>query len=330
MDRNLESVGRREALAALGAASVGPLGSGCLAPTQSLSDERFSIAILPDTQHYSRLNNGIFEQQTRWIAANRRKYSIRAVLHLGDLVHNPDERAEWNVATTAIDTLDAYNIPTLLALGNHDATTIREPSEFRERFPSTRYSKLVSSNGTVRDYGTFDDSPENAYVQQVINGQKVLYITLEFGPRQAVVDWAHEVISSDEDSSVFVTTHSYMYFDDTRTDTDDDHNPRQYGLKDVHNGEELWEEFVSKHDNIVNVHSGHHIPENTGYRMDQTDNGANTAQMFANYQSEAKGGMGWLRLFTVDPSNRTIHVRTYSPLLDRWSTASAEAFTVSL
>lgn len=320
------SLSRRAALSALGSAVVGV--AGCATADRQTPDGRFTVAVLPDTQHYSRLDNGIFERQTEWIADHREDYSIEAVLHLGDLVDDPTDDAQWAVAETAIETLSSAGVPSLLALGNHDAATIREPTAFRKRFPTARYDRLQREVDSVLEYGTFEGDPENAYLRQSVDGATLLSLTLEFGPRARVVDWADRVLSAHEDDLVFLTTHSYLYYDDTRVDRGDEHNPRSYGLTDVHNGIELWEALIRRHGNVCNVHSGHHIPLNTGFRVDATDPGPTVSQMFVNYQQEARGGLGWLRLLTVDPAERRLSVGTYSPVLDVWRENPAESFVV--
>ncbi|MFD1587438.1 metallophosphoesterase [Halorientalis brevis] len=321
---------RRRTIATVGSLALGATLSGCRVRPPESAQRRFSIVVLPDTQHYSRLDNGLFEQQARWIVDNQDEHDVAAVLHLGDLVDNPAEDSEWDVATDAVSMLDDAGIPTLVALGNHDAAEIRAPTAFRRRLPTARYATAESRTDSIVGYGTYDGNPENAYLRQRVAGEDLLYLTVEFGPRQAVVEWADRVLSAHSDALAFLTTHSYLYFDDTRVDRDDDHNPRQYGLTDVHNGVELWAELVRNHANLVNVHSGHHVPGNTGRRLDDGGAGTAVSQMFVNYQTERRGGNGWLRLLTVDPDRRRLAVSTYSPALDRWQRGADAEFDVFL
>ena len=64
----------------------------------------FSIAVIPDTQRYRRINdsgqsweNPTFEAYTTWIAANLERQRIVFVSHVGDIV-DLNERAQWQVA----------------------------------------------------------------------------------------------------------------------------------------------------------------------------------------------------------------------------------------
>ena len=71
----------------------------------------FSIVVIPDTQHYRRLEgndqaweNPTFEAYTSWIAKNLKQQRIAFVSHVGDIV-NLNERPQWRVARRCMDQL---------------------------------------------------------------------------------------------------------------------------------------------------------------------------------------------------------------------------------
>jgi hypothetical protein len=49
--------------------------------------------------------------------------------------------------------------------------------------------------------------------------------------------------------------------------------------------------------------------------------------MLANYQFRELGGEAYLRLLEFRPDGRTVQVKTYSPLHDRWMTAPDQQFS---
>ena len=49
--------------------------------------------------------------------------------------------------------------------------------------------------------------------------------------------------------------------------------------------------------------------------------------MLANYQQFEKGGNGFLRILTIDPKNRRISVKTYSPYINKYKTDTDQQFT---
>lgn len=303
------------------------------------SDTEFSVAIFPDTQHYAEQNNGIFEQMCEWVAENRDEFNIQTVLHEGDLVHNygSNNEDEWDIARDAIGEIDDENVPTVLALGNHDADDLRDPRTFRSRFPASRYEEIERTNETVLDWGTFEGGSENAYLLQEINGERFLFVTLEFGPRDGTLEWSGQVMQDRSEATAILLTHTYLFHDGTRTDAGDDHAPSAYEGgslptgSDYNDGEEMWRTELRFRENLTTVHSGHHIGGPfVARRTDRTRAGTRVEQMFMNYQIIDNGGDGWFRLMTIDTETYDATVNTYSPYLDSWSDDESESFEFSL
>ncbi|WP_266080672.1 metallophosphoesterase [Haladaptatus caseinilyticus] len=345
--RNAPSATRRQTLAFVG--GLGGLGftashrtaaqraSESSEPTVDSSTE-FSVAIFPDTQYYAQQDNGIFEQMGQWVADNKEQYNIQMFLHEGDIVqsYGSDNDAEWDVAQDAIGRMDDANIPTVLSLGNHDADNIRDPQTFRSRFPATRYKETKESNETILDWGTFEGYAENAYFLQEIHGEQFLFLTLEFGPRDAVLKWAGQLLETYAEATAFLVTHTYTYHDGTRTDANDNFAPNWYeggGLPEgsnYNNGEQMWQSELRYHENLANVHSGHHITGSYVARRTAHAEGNRTTQMFMDYQTIDNGGDGWFRLLTVNTQTYNAEITTYSPYLDKWSDDKEESFKFNL
>jgi len=306
-----------------------------MAPTIDTATE-FSVAIIPDTQHYSRLDNGIFEAMTQWIADNESTYNIQTVLHEGDLVHNyHQDLTEWDIAETAIDTLDSATIPALLATGNHDGEqgNLRNLSEFRSRFPVSRYDTVATNDSTVVDYGVYNSNPENVYFVQEIHGQSYIFFATEVTPRDEVVSWIDSTLDSYPDAVGFLNTHAYLFHDGTRHEEGDNYHPSDsgWGISDWNDGQLLWQNLIKNRSNVNYVTGGHMI--NGPYvarRFDESDPGANVNQTFMNYQDIDNGGDGWLRLVIVDTETQDARIRTYSPHLGSWSSDSGEKFDINL
>lgn len=301
-------------------------------------DTEFSIAIFPDTQYYAQQDNGIFEQMAQWVADNTEEYNILMFLHEGDIVqsYGSDNAAEWDVAQDAIGRLDEANVPTVLSLGNHDADNIRDPQTYRSRFPATRYTDTEQTDETILDSGTFEGYAENAYFLQEIHGERFLFLTLEFAPRDAALKWAGELTQTYSDATAILVTHTYTYHDGTRTDSNDNYAPNWYeggGLpsgSNYNNGEQMWQSELQFHENFANVHSGHHITGPYVARSTARAKGNRTSQMFMNYQTIENGGDGWFRLLTVNTESYNAEINTYSPYLDQWSDDEGESFAFNM
>ena len=114
-------------LGIIGAVAIALGLAGCRAFTglQQSRENSFTIVLVPDTQNYTDSSFGgkpqYFFDQTEWIKKNKKKRNIVMVAHAGDIVQNPKEVSEWDVADKAFKTID-QEVPYILCLGNHDIT----------------------------------------------------------------------------------------------------------------------------------------------------------------------------------------------------------------
>lgn len=238
------------------------------------------------------------------------------VLHTGDLVDDADTAEQWTNADAAVDKLDVANIPYLLALGNHDlpneGNSGRTATAYNANFGQARYTGQDWWNGGFYAEG----QAENAYNLMTIDGNLYLFLSLEFGPRDAVLTWADGIIAANPTATVIIVTHSYLYQDGTRVGVGDAWNPKTYTLGEggINDGEDMWTKLVKKYANIALVVSGHHVgPPYYAKRTDSGDEGNIVNQMFFNHQNDIGGGNGWMRVLTIDPTLNTVRVQTFSP-----------------
>jgi hypothetical protein len=293
------------------------------------SDTEFSIVLLPDTQNYSDYAPAVYNSQTQWIADNKDELNIAFVLHEGDFT-NYNAIREWENADDAMAILDAAGVPYVAATGNHDTGTggttgTRDVGYFNTYFPLSRFPNLQ---------GTYEpDHEENSYHYFTAGGIDWLIMSLEFGSRTAVLNWANGIIAAHPNRRVMVVTHAYMYSDDTRIGPGDTWNPHDYtacstaaGDQVCNDGEEMWTNFVKLHETISFVFSGHILNDGVGTLLSTGDYGNPVYQMLANYQFEANGGNGWLRIVTFYPDQQKVAVKTYSPYLDRYKTDVDQQF----
>jgi hypothetical protein len=102
----------------------------------------WTLVVLPDTQFYSESYPELFKDQTRWIVANKDRYNIKYVLHLGDIVNVPTATSQWINSKAAMSILDGQ-VPYALTTGNHDHGTIDFASDrttlVNNYFPVSNY-----------------------------------------------------------------------------------------------------------------------------------------------------------------------------------------------
>ena len=183
------------------------------------SSSAFKIAVIPDTQNLAIRHPEIFKAQTQWIADNSEKQNIKYVVHEGDIANN-NNAPQWENANDAMRTLDGV-VPYSVLPGNHDMGTkgsanTRDTTLYNTYFP-------VSDFAGTETFGAYPGEPdkyENNYHTFHAGGTDWLVLSLEFGPRDPVLDWANEVVSSHPNHRVIVATHAYMYYDETRYNRD--------------------------------------------------------------------------------------------------------------
>ena len=283
----------------------------------------------------------VFCQQTQWIVANQGRYNIQFVVHEGDIVNN-NSHPEWQHARKAMDSLLNAKIPFSVLPGNHDLG---------------RWG-LTEDRGThLNDYFTFWDyrghekvgyfeprQIENSWHHLTAPTGDFLILALEFGPRDAVLEWANQVVADNASRQVIIVTHAHLYCDSTRYDwktkgKEQKWSPKAYGYAknqgDVNDAEDMWTKLVSRHANIRFVLSGHVLSNGTGYLASEGRHGNRVHQILANYQTgvvpdRGFGGAGFMRLMHFLGDGKTVEVKTYSPWYDQWLTDPENQFTLSL
>lgn len=168
--------------------------------------------------------------------------------------------------------------------------------------------------------GSHDGGADSAQVFTA--GQcRFLHIGLQYHAPDASLAWASEVIGRYPNLPTIVTTHDYLGRDGKRNMRS---NPLNSTLDPLDNDPEMiWDEFVSRHDQIFLVLSGH--VGGQGFSVATNEAGNPVYQMMADYQgrgqtAKSEGaesgpvGDGWLRLlkFHLDTDRPRIEVRTYS------------------
>lgn len=286
----------------------------------------FTIVMLPDTQCYcdTRLSTSrhrwgkdlreYFFAQTRWIKSSHQQLNTRFVVHAGDITQT-DFDDEWQIAQKAMNELDGV-VPYVLCLGNHDigyqkigdeprkyTTAINRTTQFNKHFPRSKYADTPNFGGT------FDESHDNSWYHFSVNQFKFMIVSLEFKPRDEVLEWAGKVIAEHPDHHAIILTHMYLNNKNQRISGD------HYKVTG-NNGEQMWQKLVSKHENIFMVLCGHVL--GNGLLVSKGDHGNDVYQILADYQGLNNGGESWLKYFKFIPQTNSIEAYTYNPVLKKY------------
>jgi len=317
--------------------------SSAVAAPPAIRPGSWTLAILPDTQYYALKYPEIFFAQTRFLAEQKASLNLVFVLHEGDVTQN-NQPGEWLVASRAFKLLEDAGVPYSLLPGNHDYApdgSRRSSCLMAEYFPVSRLSAQKTFGGV---YSGEPESPHNSYSIFHAGGKDWLVLALEFGPRDAVLQWADGILKTYPKHQAIVVTHAYLYWDHTRLDwaakgKSQKDNPHDYPFAKqpggANDGQQIWEK-LQENPNLQFIFSGHNYnreaDDGFGYRADQAKHGNVVHQILANYQyfRGRNCGDGYLRLLEFQADGRTVHVRTYSPFLDKSLTDEENDFLLTL
>ena len=101
--------------------------AGCLFISQEAAAQKFTLAVLPDTQVEVGDKPEMFMSQMNWIVAKKDSLNIPFVLHVGDVV-NFNNGIHYIRSNEGFKLLDEAKIPYAISLGNHDTDAVGENS----------------------------------------------------------------------------------------------------------------------------------------------------------------------------------------------------------
>jgi hypothetical protein len=288
----------------------------------------FTIAVIPDTQHYMAGYFGgveaMFTAQINWIKNNKTAQNIVYVAGLGDVVEHGDKietstscqgcpyngPAEWIKAKNGYYSMEASNIPYGLAVGNHDQTPVNTAilsattDGYNQYFGRSHFAGRGYYGGN-KDGAT--SNKNNSHYDYFSAGGKdfiVIYIEYDHLNEQStdLNDWAYDLCVLHSSRKAIIVTHYAILTGD----------PAGWGTQ----GYRIWNRLKGLQ-NVFMILGGHvsgdspaYIGE--GYRED-TYGGYTIRTYLSDYQQRAGGGNGRLRLMKFSVDNDDVTVKTYSP-----------------
>ncbi|GAA2367174.1 hypothetical protein GCM10010432_24860 [Catellatospora methionotrophica] len=280
------------------------------ARAQAQAAENFTLVMLPDTQYASEYWPEVFRSQMQWVDTQQAARNIEYVLHVGDVVDNSDQLAQWNNSKSAMG-LPTDDVPYIIAPGNHDldpgtASTTRTTTRYNTHYPRSTFTGLPSFGGT---YPAAKN--DNTYHTFTAGGADWLVLALKYAPSAAEIAWANQVVAAHPGHNAILVTHAY-----------------QNGNTKDTNGTRLWNELVSRHANFRFTFSGHY--HNAGRITQQGIHGNTVHQIQADYQNNSsRDPNSYLRVLTYNPTADSLDVKTYSPFLNRYMTDATNQFVLN-
>ncbi|MDO5692962.1 MAG: metallophosphoesterase [Pseudomonadota bacterium] len=292
------------------------------APEQKAS--AFTLAVLPDTQFYSRyateaegaqfvknFGSDPYMAQTTWAARNAKALNMPFLIHLGDVVDQVTKPAQWEVADKAMQVLEQAKLPYSMLAGNHDvllamdymdASSQQMATDAQRNAAQEPYLQWFGASRAAKQ-GTFkgrDPSGWHEYHVFEAEGQKFMVLSLSWRVSDAALAWANQVIAANPELPVILVNHQLLNIDK------DGVSPLEtpYGLM-------LWDKLIRKNDQIFMTLNGHH--HGAARLTRKNDFGNNVELMVVDYQMAYQGGNGLMRLYEFDLTRNLIRVLSFSP-----------------
>ncbi|CAB3675312.1 hypothetical protein LMG26690_01291 [Achromobacter animicus] len=291
---------------------------------QPVNISSFAVAVLPDTQFYSRYATDAenqqfmrkygsepFKAQTQWVADHSKSLGIPFLIHLGDVVDQQGKPDQWKVADAAMAILEHAKVPYSILAGNHDVILDRDyvdassqasATDAQRNLANEPYLKTFSADRAKNQatFGGRDPSGFHEYHVFEAEGQKFMVLSLSWRISDDALTWANQVIRANPTLPVILVNHQLLNIDK------DGVTPLEvpYGLM-------LWDKLIRDNDQIFMTLNGHyhgaaHLTKTNAF-------GNSVEEMVVDYQMAYQGGNGLMRLYEFDLSNNEIRVLSFSP-----------------
>ena len=269
------------------------------------TDYAYSFMVVGDTQIITEKHPQKLANVYDYIVANVESKKVKHVFGLGDIT-NSDTDAEWRVAKEQIAKMDGV-VPYSLVRGNHD---------FKTGFDT--YFGATNAPYRQQFKASYDNTARNTVHEFRAGNLDYLVIALDYGPSDAVMAWASEMIEAHPYHNVIVTTHAYLFRDGTTLDQGDVCPPATTGGHN--NGDHMWDKFIKKHENIVLVLSGHDPCDRLVMTQTVGENGNTVTQMLVDPQGmdSSMGGVGMVATLYFSADGTTVTTEWYSTIKNKY------------
>lgn len=274
--------------------------------------EDYAFTIIPDPQILTNHRPNLLKNVGQYIIDRKDSQKIEAVICVGD---NTDGTGDFDREYPAIkaeyDKLRDAGIRWMTTPGNHDydnnVGSSRALTQYNKYFSYDEISKFDYFGGAYNVGET-----QNAYYLAEMGGVKYLFMSIEFGASDSVLDWANEILPQYPDRRVVLFTHGYLTTSGERMVAGDNHCPSGYGYAkntQVNNPDQIFEKFVRKHKNMFMVFCGHIPCDDIKLKEDVGDNGNVIMSFLIDAQGVLMtGGESMLSFMNFDELNQRISV----------------------
>ncbi len=259
-------------------------------PTPTPGPTPFSLYWVSDTPVYAYRYPKVFNKIFAYMANSYVEQNALGVVMTGDIVDNRTEQRHWDHAKSAIGLLEG-KLPLWSVAGNHDvgADKADYKTYLSYGFCAAEEGDMLYKDG-VCWYDTFTAA-----------GEDFLLLGIGWQNDSNYLPWVRAVLDTYPDRKTIILVHSFL--------TD------RGGLTGT--GKNLERELLSVYPGICLVLCGHNDGSVRWHKEYEDGHGVNA--LLYNFQDDKKYGLGYLRILTFDPADRSLHVTTYSPWFDDYN-----------
>ncbi len=268
---------------------------------EPVTDYAYSMVVVGDTQLLALKNPHRMPMIADWIVENKEAKNIQFVMGVGDITED-DTLPEWEAAMETYYRLDGI-VPYGLVRGNegHDGIV-----NFENSFPLSKYEGTFTGN--------LGDDMRNVYYNFDAGSVKYTVIILDSSPDNEEVAWAEQVIVDNKDRNVILVTHIILCQDGTFYDGND---PWPFS---PHDGGQLWDALLRKHENIKLVVCGHDSCAQVMKQEFVGDHGNTVTALLVDGQhiESTDGASGLIAILYFSEDGRNVTLEYYSPVKDQF------------
>lgn len=284
------------------------------------------IIVLGDIQEYTNEEAyyPYFQATMEWIWNKIKEgKNIKCVLQTGDITWT-NQHYQYNIFYKYTYPV-ALEIPYISCPGNHDYS-------YSNGYIKNRYSTLFSQ------YTSFDNvnqlvvdryeegRMENIIVKNEINGERIDIVSLEYGARTEVIEWAKQHIRNNPGIRYIILTHEFLTSKGKIIQ-----DQESYAYIDLARGEStysgpvyIWNNLIKDNNNIVCVLCGHH--GFSAHLFTKNSFGREVPQILFNLQYQDNGGDGWVQLWEFPKDSDFANVNTYNTITQEYHPDSNHSF----
>ena len=272
------------------------------------NEDNYNIVLIPDTQNTVEFRPDVMNAAIDGLIDSADELNVAGVIHLGDVVDDNNDDAQYVGARDAFYRLPDAGIKFLIQMGNHDGWSSGIHNYYNSfSGKSTAWTRRTGWYLTQSPNGDGNSS----YMFLRAGSYNYLVISLSCtgsgsgannntGWDSADEAWLRSVLEEYPNCPTIVTTHDLQNCSDTQPSA----------IKLSSRGTQLWN-IVKDYDQVFMLVGGH--SHGSGVEELTNTSGKQVISILTDLQFSYNGGNGWFRYLEFDESADKIYYSLYSP-----------------